>query len=36
MSLLQIIKAAADQDRATVIEVSKQIGFLTGYESKAL
>jgi aarF domain-containing kinase len=33
---IKIIKAAADRDRATVIKVSKQIGFLTGYESKAL
>lgn len=31
---VKIIKAAADDDRQTVLEVSKEIGFLTGYESK--
>ncbi|KAK9730657.1 ABC1 atypical kinase-like domain [Popillia japonica] len=33
---VKIIKAAADDDRQTVLEVSKEIGFLTGYESKLM
>lgn len=33
---LRIIKAAADNDRALVLNLSQQMGFLTGYESKAM
>lgn len=33
---LRIIKAAADNDRSLVLNLSKQMGFLTGYESKAM
>lgn len=31
---IDVIKAAAVQDRETILEKSKQLGFLTGYESK--
>ncbi|RZC41767.1 aarF domain-containing protein kinase 4, partial [Asbolus verrucosus] len=31
---VQILKAACDADRETVLAVSRDIGFLTGYESK--
>lgn len=31
---VRIIKAAAEGDRATVLAASREIGFLTGYESK--
>lgn len=33
---LRIIKAAADNDRTLVLNLSQQMGFLTGYESKAM
>lgn len=33
---IKIIKAAADNDRELVLNFSKQMGFLTGYESKAM
>lgn len=33
---LKIIKAAADNDRGQVLSLSQQMGFLTGYESKAM
>lgn len=33
---MRIIKAAADQDKDGVIKFSKDIGFLTGYESKEM
>lgn len=33
---LRIIKAAADNDRTLVLSLSQQMGFLTGYESKAM
>jgi len=33
---LRIIKGAADNDRALVLNLSKQMRFLTGYESKAM
>ncbi|KAE9542936.1 hypothetical protein AGLY_002847 [Aphis glycines] len=33
---LRIIKAAADNDRELVLNFSKEMGFLTGYESKAM
>lgn len=31
---VKIIKAAAQGDRETVLKASREIGFLTGYESK--
>lgn len=31
---VEIIKAAADGDRAEVLRLSQQMGFLTGFESK--
>lgn len=31
---VRILKAACDGDRQTVLNVSKDLGFLTGYESK--
>lgn len=31
---MKIIKAAADRDRKAILEYSRKIGFLTGYESK--
>lgn len=31
---IQVIKAAADGDRKTVLLLSREMGFLTGYESK--
>ena len=31
---IEIIKGAADDDRDRVLQVSRDIGFLTGYESK--
>lgn len=31
---VRILKAACDSDRVTVLDVSKDLGFLTGYESK--
>ncbi|RZF39889.1 hypothetical protein LSTR_LSTR010517 [Laodelphax striatellus] len=31
-----VIKAAADNDRQKVLELSKQMGFLTGYETKQM
>lgn len=33
---LKIIKAAADNNRGLVLNYSKEMGFLTGYESKAM
>lgn len=33
---LRIIKAAADSERELVLSLSQQMGFLTGYESKAM
>lgn len=33
---LRIIKAAADNNRELVLNFSKEMGFLTGYESKAM
>lgn len=33
---LRIIKAAADNNRVLVLNYSKEMGFLTGYESKAM
>lgn len=33
---IQIIRAAADRDSEKVYEYSKRLGFLTGYESKAM
>lgn len=33
---LRIIKAAADNDRVQVLKSSQQMGFLTGYETKAM
>lgn len=33
---LRIIKAAADSERKLVLSLSQQMGFLTGYESKAM
>jgi len=33
---LKIIKAAADNNRVLVLNYSKEMGFLTGYESKAM
>jgi len=33
---LRIIKAAADNNRELVLNLSKEMGFLTGYESKAM
>lgn len=33
---LQIIKSAADQDKSSVIKYSRDIGFLSGYESKEM
>ncbi|XP_050538352.1 atypical kinase COQ8B, mitochondrial isoform X2 [Daktulosphaira vitifoliae] len=33
---LKIIKAAADNDRNMVLKLSQNMGFLTGYESKAM
>ena len=31
---MRIIKASADGDRQTILEGSRDIGFLTGYETK--
>lgn len=31
---VQVLKGACDGDRNVVLNVSKEIGFLTGYESK--
>jgi len=31
---IQIIKAAAEDDRQRVLDCSRTLGFLTGYESK--
>lgn len=31
---IQVIKAAADCDKKKVLELSRNMGFLTGYESK--
>lgn len=31
---IRIIKAAAENDRQTVLNISRELGFLTGYESK--
>ncbi|GFO03900.1 Atypical kinase coq8a, mitochondrial [Plakobranchus ocellatus] len=33
---MRIIKAAADKDRQTILEGSRDIGFLTGYETKVM
>jgi aarF domain-containing kinase len=33
---IEIIRGAADNDRARVLQVSRDIGFLTGYESKVM
>nr|CAI5861040.1 unnamed protein product [Callosobruchus analis] len=33
---VRILKAACDGDRDTVLKVSKDLGFLTGYESKIM
>lgn len=33
---LRVIKGAADNDRTLVLNLSKEMGFLTGYESKAM
>lgn len=33
---IHVIKAAADSDRAKVLELSRNMGFLTGYESKIM
>lgn len=33
---MRVIKAAADKDKAKIIEHSRTIGFLTGYESKVM
>lgn len=33
---VQILKAACDGDRITVLNVSRELGFLTGYESKIM
>lgn len=33
---IRVIKAAADEDRAGVLELSRNMGFLTGYESKIM
>ncbi|KAL0267169.1 UNVERIFIED_CONTAM: hypothetical protein PYX00_009517 [Menopon gallinae] len=33
---LEVIKAATDGDRGKVLSLSQQMGFLTGYESKAM
>lgn len=33
---IEIIKAAADKDRKTVLTLSKKLGFLTGYEQKVI
>ncbi|XP_067943691.1 atypical kinase COQ8B, mitochondrial-like isoform X2 [Watersipora subatra] len=33
---IDLIKAAAVQDRQTILSKSKELGFLTGYESKAM
>ena len=33
---IRIIRAAADNDRAGVLDWSRQLGFLTGYETKAM
>lgn len=33
---LQIIKAAANNDRIKVLKSSQQMGFLTGYETKSM
>ncbi|CAG2106507.1 unnamed protein product [Medioppia subpectinata] len=33
-SYMDVIRAAADQDRDRVVETSKKIGFLTGYENQ--
>lgn len=32
---MRVIKAAADRDDAKVLEHSRELGFLTGYEAKA-
>uniref|UniRef100_A0A0A9WTR4 Chaperone activity of bc1 complex-like, mitochondrial n=1 Tax=Lygus hesperus TaxID=30085 RepID=A0A0A9WTR4_LYGHE len=33
---IRVIKAAADEDREGVLEMSRKMGFLTGYESKSM
>ncbi|XP_014287161.1 atypical kinase COQ8B, mitochondrial [Halyomorpha halys] len=33
---IEIVKAGADNDRQRVLELSREMGFLTGYESKAM
>ncbi|CAH1388843.1 unnamed protein product [Nezara viridula] len=33
---IEIVKAGADNDRQKVLELSREMGFLTGYESKAM
>lgn len=33
---IEIVKAGADNDRQRVLELSRDMGFLTGYESKAM
>ncbi|XP_074037818.1 ubiquinone biosynthesis protein COQ8, mitochondrial [Leptinotarsa decemlineata] len=33
---IRILKAACDSDRTTVLNVSREMGFLTGYESKIM
>jgi aarF domain-containing kinase len=33
---IEIIRGAADGDRDKILEISRQIGFLTGYESKVM
>ena len=31
---IRIIRAAVDRDKAKILEFSRKVGFLTGYESK--
>ena len=33
---MRILKAAYDEDRETMLDYSRRIGFLTGYESKVM
>lgn len=33
---IEVVKAGADNDREKVLEISKEMGFLTGFESKAM
>eukprot|EP00123_Amoebidium_parasiticum_P015237 comp22848_c1_seq1/m.36011 comp22848_c1_seq1/g.36011 ORF comp22848_c1_seq1/g.36011 comp22848_c1_seq1/m.36011 type:complete len:664 (-) comp22848_c1_seq1:949-2940(-) len=35
-SYIRVIKAAADRDKDTIIEASRELGFLTGYESQMM